>query len=102
MSRKPHRLQWTEAACYHVINRGHNRETVLGDDDDRRKFLELLGRYRQRFDLLNEVPKEKAIAGQDWLVGEAQFRRESRDHRSRPAGRTQGRPRQEGHGALLS
>jgi putative transposase len=49
--RKPRRLQWTEAACYHVINRGHNRETVFADDGDRAKFLELLGRYQKRFDL---------------------------------------------------
>ena len=49
MPRKARRLLWTQAACYHVINRGHNRETVFADDDDRRFFLQLLGRYRDRF-----------------------------------------------------
>jgi putative transposase len=51
MTRRPRRLQWTEAACYHLINRGHNRETVFATDADRLKFLELLRRYRHRFDL---------------------------------------------------
>lgn len=51
MPRKPRRLQWTEAACYHVINRGHNREIVFRDDQDRQYFLGLLQRYRQAFDV---------------------------------------------------
>jgi len=25
MPRLPRRWQWTEAACYHVLDRGHNR-----------------------------------------------------------------------------
>jgi putative transposase len=40
---------WTTAACYHVLNRGHARETVFHDDADRQRFLELLARYRDRF-----------------------------------------------------
>jgi putative transposase len=51
MPRRPRREQWTEAACYHLINRGHNRETVFACDDDRRYFLHLLDRYRHRYDL---------------------------------------------------
>ena len=51
MPRRPRRSQWTDAACYHVMNRGHNRETVFGDDDDRRYFLGLLARYKARFPL---------------------------------------------------
>jgi putative transposase len=43
-----HRL-WIEAACYHVLNRGHARETIFHDDDDRTYFLHLLARYRDRF-----------------------------------------------------
>jgi len=50
MTRVPRRQQWTEAACYHVMNRGHNREMVFSDDDDRRQFLGLLARYQERFD----------------------------------------------------
>src|SRR5690242_9653075 len=51
MPRTPRRWQWTEAACYHVMDRGHNRETIFADDEDRRHFLKLLARYRDRFDL---------------------------------------------------
>ena len=50
MPRTPRRRQWTDAACYHLMNRGHNRETVFAHDDDRRHFLALLARYRQSFD----------------------------------------------------
>src|SRR5882762_11355916 len=49
MPRTPRQHQWTDAACYHVMNRGHNREPVFGDDDDRAYFLGLLARYRERF-----------------------------------------------------
>lgn len=49
MPRVPRRRQWTEAACYHVMNRGHNREVVFADDDDRGHFLALLARYQQCF-----------------------------------------------------
>ena len=42
MPRTPRKQQWTEEACYHVMNRGHNRERIFGDDDDRRHFLGLL------------------------------------------------------------
>jgi putative transposase len=44
-------LQWSEAACYHVLNRGHARETGFHDDQDRSRFLHLLARYRQHFEL---------------------------------------------------
>ena len=46
----PRRALWTPAACYHIINRGHARETIFHDDDDRQHFLRLLARYRDRFD----------------------------------------------------
>ena len=51
MSRSPRRQQWTDEACYHVMNRGDNREQIFGDDDDRRHFLLLLARYQKRFGL---------------------------------------------------
>jgi REP element-mobilizing transposase RayT len=51
MPRRARSWQWTEAACYHVINRGHARETVFHDDDDCVRFLQLLAQYRDRFDL---------------------------------------------------
>lgn len=40
---------WTPAACYHLLNRGHARERIFHDDEDRGYFLRLLGRYRDRF-----------------------------------------------------
>ena len=49
MGRVPRYLHWVEDAAYHVINRGHNRETVFRDDVDRLKFLDLLDRYRCQF-----------------------------------------------------
>jgi putative transposase len=51
MPRLPRREQWTDAACYHIMDRGHNRETVFLDDEDRGFFLKLLARYRDRFAL---------------------------------------------------
>lgn len=52
MPRVPRCQQHTGSACYHVMNRGHNREVVFHDDEDRVFFLHLLARYRNRFDLL--------------------------------------------------
>jgi putative transposase len=49
MPRLPRCQQLGDAVSFHVINRGHNRETVFHDDDDRRVFLDLLDRYRTRF-----------------------------------------------------
>ena len=33
MPRTPRQRQWTDAACYHLMNPRHNRETVFGDDE---------------------------------------------------------------------
>jgi putative transposase len=49
MPRKPRCRQWTETACYHLMDRGHNREIVFADDEDRAAFLGLVSRYQQRF-----------------------------------------------------
>src|SRR5262249_49683472 len=49
MSRTVRRQLWTNAACYHVLNRGHARETILHDDEDRVRFLGFVARYRDRF-----------------------------------------------------
>jgi hypothetical protein len=51
MPRVPRSRQHAASACYHVINRGHNRERILDDDEDRTFFLHLLTRYRNRFGL---------------------------------------------------
>ena len=51
MPRRPRRACWTDAACYHVMNRGQNRATIFADDNDRHYFLGLLARYSQRFDV---------------------------------------------------
>jgi hypothetical protein len=48
----PHRSrqsQWTNAACYHIISRGHNREVVFADAADFEHFQMLLGRCQERF-----------------------------------------------------
>ena len=50
MPRAARRYQLSQTACYHVMNRGHNRETLFRDDDDFRYFLALLARYRSRTD----------------------------------------------------
>ena len=49
MPRTPRRWQWSDAACYHLMDRGHNRERAFADDQDRHAFLGLLTRYRERF-----------------------------------------------------
>ena len=51
MARTPRKFQEGPSACYHVMNRGHNREAVFGDADDSRYFLGLLSRYQKRFPL---------------------------------------------------
>jgi hypothetical protein len=51
MTRVARAQQWTEAACYHILNRGHNREIIFPDDTMRLEFLHLLQRYRDRFGL---------------------------------------------------
>ncbi len=37
-------------ACYHILNRGHARERIFHDDEDREAFCRLLRRYRDRYD----------------------------------------------------
>ncbi len=49
MPRVARRRQWTDPACYHLTDRGHNRETVFHDDADRAFFRGLVARYQQRF-----------------------------------------------------
>ena len=49
--RQPRSRLWTPTACYHILNRGHARETIFHDDTDRLYFVSLLGRYRDRFGL---------------------------------------------------
>ena len=49
MPRVPRSLQWPEGTCSHLKNRGHNREEVFTDDEDRRAFLDLVARCRDRF-----------------------------------------------------
>ena len=44
MPRQPRWLQLARDGAYHVLSRGHNREALLADADDRRDFLALLAR----------------------------------------------------------
>ena len=41
-----------DGAIYHVVARGNNRAPIFADDHDRRRYLKLLGRYKQRFRFL--------------------------------------------------
>ena len=52
LPRTPRCHQGAEEACYHVFSRGHNRETVFADAEDRRYFLDLIVRYQKRFPAL--------------------------------------------------
>ena len=40
------------AQVYHVISRGNNRDWVFREDGDFRKFLEIVGRYKEKYDFL--------------------------------------------------
>jgi hypothetical protein len=51
MARAPCRRQWTEAACNHLIDGGHNHKTVFAHDEDRLAFLGLVQPYRECFGL---------------------------------------------------
>lgn len=51
MSRTPRRSPWTNAACYDLLNRGHNRDGLFADDADQRAFLDLMARSQQHFGL---------------------------------------------------
>lgn len=47
MARKP-RIHY-ENAIYHVIARGNNRENIFLDAGDKDKYLELVGKYKQKY-----------------------------------------------------
>lgn len=47
MARKP-RIHY-ENAIYHVIARGNNREDIFLDAEDKDRYLELVGKYKQRY-----------------------------------------------------
>jgi REP element-mobilizing transposase RayT len=47
MTRKP-RVHY-EDAIYHVIVRGNNRESVFAEDEEKRKYLNILADYKQRY-----------------------------------------------------
>jgi putative transposase len=49
MPRLPRCLQWSEEACFHLMNRGHNRKATFAADEDRQAFVNLVTRYRDRF-----------------------------------------------------
>jgi REP element-mobilizing transposase RayT len=47
MARKP-RVEF-DGALYHVIVRGNQRQRTFDDDPDRKRYLERLEHYRQRY-----------------------------------------------------
>jgi hypothetical protein len=56
MPRIPRGFQWSSEACFHLMDRGHNREAMFADDEDREAFLGLLGRYQSRFRFPFPIP----------------------------------------------
>ena len=50
MARRP-RIQFS-GAMYHVMARGNRRSTIFHDDDDRRRFIDVLDLAATRYDLL--------------------------------------------------
>jgi REP element-mobilizing transposase RayT len=47
MARKP-RIEY-KGALYHVISRGNRRETIFKDKQDFQKYMEILARYKKRY-----------------------------------------------------
>ena len=47
---RPLRIEYA-GAHYHVTSRGNERKSIFRDDEDREKFLELLGRAVEEFHL---------------------------------------------------
>ena len=47
---RPLRIEY-EGAHYHVTTRGNERKAIFRDDIDRRKFLEILSRADEQFDI---------------------------------------------------
>jgi len=47
MPRTPRSSRHAPDACFHVLNRGHARETLFHDPDDFAYFLQLLDRYAE-------------------------------------------------------
>ncbi|MEQ6389032.1 transposase [Bacillaceae bacterium S4-13-58] len=41
----------SKSGIYHVILRGANRQEIFHDDEDRMKFLRIMGRYKKEFEL---------------------------------------------------
>ena len=39
----------THELCFHVLNRGNDRQRVFFDDDDHRTFLQSLGQTQLRY-----------------------------------------------------
>src|SRR5664279_3573730 len=81
MSRKL-RIEYP-GAMYHVMNRGDQREDIFRGDDDREKFLCMLGEacaktewqvhayclMRTHFHLVLETPQPNLVFGMKWLLG---------------------------------
>ena len=77
-----------------MMNRGDRREPIVGDDQDRHRFIETLGEacaktdwqvhalclMRNHFHLVVETPKPNLVAGMKWFLGTltARFNRRHR------------------------
>jgi hypothetical protein len=61
MTRKPRCWQWTKAACYHLMNCGHDRETVVGDDAARLYLVDVLAANPWYEELSPEPSRRRAL-----------------------------------------
>ena len=72
-----------QGAICHVMSRGHRKEEIYEDDEDRRIFLKTLGQACEKagwevhayclmsnhFHLVIETPKPTLVAGMKWMLG---------------------------------
>ena len=72
MPRSPRRCQWTDEACFHLMDRGHNREAIFLDQTAAASRLfplvapaDLLGFLRQARKAGNENPVVRQF--RDWI-----------------------------------
>jgi putative transposase len=85
-----------EGALYHVMCRGHRRQAIYRDEEDRRIFLATLAKAVRRtgwhlhayvlmkdhYHLLLETPKPNLVRGMAWLQTAFTVRFNARHHRS--------------------
>jgi len=49
MARIPRLVLTSGNACYHIITRGNQKQTIFTDEEDRKKYLNILAHYKKRY-----------------------------------------------------